>query len=282
VELPSDLQGAIAGDWLLHGLGAARTEDLFLPNHLLNQHLFLMGAPGSGKTRGLEVLIEQAVRRGDAVVVIDPKGDEGLLDRTYDSAVRHGRGGEFRILALPHPHFSARYNPLEFFISPSDVADRVCSIMPRRGEGEAFRNFAWQFVSVVAAGLHRIGETVSLARLEEYCIHNSWSLVRLMMKKLCPEVPRPLDNSMLLQGFRAHCLQTGAIFVEIDQLIAMASIERQYFGKIAGALKTVLAKLTSGSVGYLLTSASWSTSSSGRSSAPTARRRRPGCVSRIS
>jgi conjugal transfer pilus assembly protein TraD len=252
IELPADLQGAIGGDWLLHGLGAARTGDLFLPDHLLNQHLFLMGAPGSGKTRGLEVLIEQAVRRGDAVVVIDPKGDEGLLDRTYDSAVRRGRGGEFRLLALPHPHFSARYNPLEFFISPSDVADRICSIMPRGGEGEAFRNYAWQFVSTVATALHRIGEKVSLARLEEYCIHDTWTLVRRMMEKVCPEAHRSSDHETLVRGYRAHCTQRRATYPELDQLIAMALIERQYFGKIAGALRTVLAKLTSSTVGYLL------------------------------
>jgi conjugal transfer pilus assembly protein TraD len=252
VEIAPEARDAIGGDWLIHGLGAARTGDLFMPDHLLNQHIFLMGAPGSGKTRGLEVLIEQAVRRGDAVVVIDPKGDEGLLDRTYDSAVRHGRGTQFRVFALPYPRRSARYNPLESFVSPSDVADRICSIMPKRGDSEAFRNFAWQFASIVATAINRLGEKVSLAKLENYCFHNAWLLVRRMIQKFCPTLPQSPDIRILLNSYRQHCMGQKKTFVEIDQMIAMASIDQEYFGKIAGSLRTILAKLTSSSIGYLL------------------------------
>jgi conjugal transfer pilus assembly protein TraD len=252
LELDAEARDAIAGDWLIHGIGAERTGPLFLPDHLLNQHIFLMGAPGSGKTRGLELLIEQAVRRGDAVVVIDPKGDEGLLDRAYDSAVRHGREPQFRVLALPYPYKSSRYNPLEHFISPSDVADRICSIMPRRGDSEAFRNFAWQFVSIVATAIHRIGETVSLAKLENYCFHNTWLLVRRLIDKLCPDLPQSADIRILLNSYRQYCVSQKKTLIEIDQVIAMASMDEEYFGKISGSLKTILAKLTSQSVGYLL------------------------------
>ncbi len=252
LELPAEARDRIAGDWLIHGIGTDRLEHLQLPDDLLNQHIFLMGAPGSGKTRGLELLIEQAVRRGDAVVVIDPKGDEGLLDRTFDSSVRHGRREQFRVLALPYPYKSARYNPLESFVSPSDVADRICSIMPRRGESEAFRNFAWQFVSIIATALHRTGQTVSLAKLENYTFHNTWLLARQLLQKLCPDLPLSPDLTTLLNSYRQYCLVKKRSFIEIDQVIAMASMDREYFGKIAGSLKTVLAKLTSQSVGYLL------------------------------
>lgn len=186
------------------------------------------------------------------MVVIDPKGDEGLLDRAYDSSVRYGRGSQFRVIALPYPYKSARYNPLEEFVSPSDVADRICSIMPKRGDSEAFRNFAWQFVSIVATAIHRIGERVSLAKLENYCFHNTWQLVRRLLEKLCPELPKNVNDDNLANEFRAHCARVKKSFVEIDQLIAMASMNREYFGKIAGSLRTILAKLTSESVGYLL------------------------------
>lgn len=242
----------IAGDWDIHGIGGDRWGPLYISDRLLNQHIFLMGAPGSGKTRGLELLIEQAVSRGDAVVVIDPKGDEGLLDRTYDSSVRHGRESQFRVLALPYPYKSARYNPLECFISPSDVADRICSIMPRRGDSEAFRNFAWQFVSIVATAIHRTGDTVSLAKLENYCFHNTWLLVRRLLAKLCPDLAQSTDLKTLLDAYRQYCVQKKRSFIEIDQVIAMASMDEEYFGKISGSLKTILAKLTSQSVGYLL------------------------------
>lgn len=251
-EADPEARDRIAGDWLIHGVGADRTGPLYLPDHLLNQHIFLMGAPGSGKTRGLELLIDQAVRRGDAVVVIDPKGDEGLLDRAYDSSIRYGRKSQFRVIALPYPYKSARYNPLEDFISPSDVADRICSIMPKRGDSEAFRNFAWQFVSIVATAIHKLGETVSLVKLENYCFHNTWQLARRLIAKLCPDLPLPVQDDNIPREFRAHCDRVKKSFVEIDQLIGMASMNKEFFGKISGSLRTILAKLTSESLGYLL------------------------------
>src|SRR6185295_18119349 len=41
----------IAGDWDIHGIGGDRWGPLYISDRLLNQHIFLMGAPGSGKTR---------------------------------------------------------------------------------------------------------------------------------------------------------------------------------------------------------------------------------------
>jgi len=45
--------------------------------------------------------------RGDAVIVIDPKGDEGLLKK-----LRLAAGERFRLFSLPHPKQSVRYNPI--------------------------------------------------------------------------------------------------------------------------------------------------------------------------
>ena len=252
IEIPSAKSDAISGDWLIHGLGADRTRNLFLPNHLLNQHLFLMGAPGSGKTRGLELLIEQAIRRGEAVVVIDPKGDEGLLDRAYDAAVRHGRGDAFRVMALPYPYRSARYNPLGDYVSPSDIADRIASVLPHGGESEAFRNFAWEFVHKVATALHLCGEPITLSKLDTYIFHSYWELVRRLMRKVCPLLPQAKTIEPTLDSYREYCRRAKVIHPELDALIEMASLDRKYFSKIAGSLRTVLSKLTNRNIGYLL------------------------------
>ncbi len=252
VEIPAAKADSIAGDWLIHGLGADRTKDLFLPNPLLNQHLFLMGAPGSGKTRGLELLIEQAIGRGEAVVVIDPKGDEALLDRAHDAAVRNGRGDAFHVLALPYPYRSARYNPLGDYVTPSDIADRIASVLPRGGDGEAFRNYAWEFVHKVATALHLCGEPITLSRLDNCIFHSYWELVRRLMRKVCPLLKQAKKIDTTLDSYREHCRLAKVIHPELDALIAMASLDRKYFSKIAGSLRTVLSKLTNQNIGYLL------------------------------
>lgn len=49
-------------------------------------HLLVLGLPGVGKTRFAELIISQDIRRGDVVIVLDPKGDADLLRRMYIEA----------------------------------------------------------------------------------------------------------------------------------------------------------------------------------------------------
>ena len=48
-----------------------------------------------GKTRFAEILIGQDIRRGDVVIVLDPKGDADLLKRIVIEAQIAGREAGF-------------------------------------------------------------------------------------------------------------------------------------------------------------------------------------------
>jgi len=131
------------------GRAAWRSEsDLWLPERLLGQHLLALGSTGTGKSRLLELLALQAVGRGDAVVVIDPKGDDGLLRR-----VREAAGERFRLFSLPHPERSVRYNPIGRYRDVREVADRVAALLPSSGDALPFRNFGWEIADTVARAL---------------------------------------------------------------------------------------------------------------------------------
>lgn len=43
-------------------------------------HSLIVGTTGSGKTRMFDILISQAILRGEAVIIIDPKGDKEMRD----------------------------------------------------------------------------------------------------------------------------------------------------------------------------------------------------------
>lgn len=51
---------------------------IFLTRNLLEGHTMLLGTTGSGKTRFFDLLVSQAIERGDAVIILDPKGDRDL------------------------------------------------------------------------------------------------------------------------------------------------------------------------------------------------------------
>lgn len=125
-----------------------READLFLPDDVLAGHVLALGTTGSGKTRLLELLILQAIERGDAVVVVDPKGDRRLLGR-----VRAAAGGRFRLFSLPHPERSVRYNPIGRYHDVREVADRVAALLPSTGEALPFRNFGWEVIYTVARAI---------------------------------------------------------------------------------------------------------------------------------
>ena len=127
-----------------------RTErELFLSDAQLSQHLLILRSTGTGKTRLLELLALQAIARGDAVVIIDPKGDDGLLSRVKEAA-----GCRFRLFSLPHPEASVRYNPVGRYQDVREVADRIAALLPSTGDALPFRNFGWDIINTAARILH--------------------------------------------------------------------------------------------------------------------------------
>jgi conjugal transfer pilus assembly protein TraD len=61
----------------MHNLGKAHEKRR---NHRLMGHTLLAGATGVGKTRLGELMLAQLINDGDAIIIIDPKGDKDLLD----------------------------------------------------------------------------------------------------------------------------------------------------------------------------------------------------------
>jgi len=159
-EIPS-IEGSIylgeGFEWTLEALEetleSGRTavrpsRPLRLPDRLLGQHILVLGTTGTGKSRFLELLAIQAVRRGDAVIVIDPKGDDGLQRR-----LRDGAADRFRLFSLPHPEQSVRYNPIGRYHDIREVADRVAALLPSGGDALPFRNFGWEIINTAARAL---------------------------------------------------------------------------------------------------------------------------------
>ena len=99
------------------------------------------------------MLIAQDIRRGEVVIVFDPKGDVDLLRRVFAEAERAGRGGEFFMFHLGHPEISARYNPVGSFSRITEVATRIAGQLPSEGQSAAFKEFVWRFVNMMARAL---------------------------------------------------------------------------------------------------------------------------------
>jgi excisionase family DNA binding protein len=82
-------------------------------------HFYVIGATGTGKTKFLEFLISQDIRKGNGFGVIDPHGDlvediKGFLAGSYKKKQDHSLLSEKVVLIDPtDPDFTVTFNPLE-------------------------------------------------------------------------------------------------------------------------------------------------------------------------
>ncbi|MCP5024026.1 MAG: type IV secretion system DNA-binding domain-containing protein, partial [bacterium] len=102
---------AVGGKPALHAV-ELEEQDVWMDIGERVGHTLVLGTTRVGKTRLAELFLTQDIRRGDVVIVFDPKGDAGLLRRVYAEAKRAGRAKEFYMFHLGFPEVSARYNAI--------------------------------------------------------------------------------------------------------------------------------------------------------------------------
>ena len=75
-------------------------------------HLFCFGSTRIGKTRLIELMIEQDIRKGYSVAFFDPKGDIDIFSKIVQIAYEEGRQHELCLVTPIFPNCSARMDPL--------------------------------------------------------------------------------------------------------------------------------------------------------------------------
>ncbi|HEX4044859.1 MAG TPA: conjugative transfer system coupling protein TraD, partial [Gammaproteobacteria bacterium] len=134
-------------------------------------HTLVLGTTRVGKTRLLELLVAQDIRRGEVVIVFDPKGDVDLLRRIVYEATSCGRESDVILFHLGFPDVSARYNPVGHFARVTEVANRLANQLPGSGESAAFKEFAWRFVNIIAKALVALGRKPDYQQIQRYILN---------------------------------------------------------------------------------------------------------------
>lgn len=157
----------VGGSPYLHGLGE-KDDPVYIPQDVRVGHTFVVGTTRVGKTRLASILINQDIRNGDAVIVVDPKGDLDLVQDMYSACGASGRLNDFRIVHLGFPDLSAHYNPLKNYDQVSEVATRITDAIAAEGEGKQFAAFAWKYVNIVAICLEEMKQTITYKSIAFY------------------------------------------------------------------------------------------------------------------
>ncbi len=236
-------------------------------------HTLVLGTTRVGKTRLAELLITQDIRRGDVVIVFDPKGDADLLRRIYAEAKRAGRLDDFYLFHLGFPELSARYNAIGNFSRITEVATRIANQLPNEGNSAAFKEFAWRFVNIIARALVALKRRPDYQQIRryindieplfvEYAGHcaevagiDTWA--SLVEERAADIKERNLPNALRGRSMEAiacmRLLQERAIYDPVlDGLISAFKYDKTYFDKIVSSVGPLMEKLTTGTIAALI------------------------------
>jgi hypothetical protein len=127
----------------------------------LDEHVFIPGASGSGKTTTVARIADGVAGLGYGVVIVDCKG--GDLKEISESLARRHRLA-FHLVDPDDPK-SLGYDACSG--SPADVSNKLVGIFDYGGAAQIYKNAAQQVIPLVARGLQESGRRVTLTALTD-------------------------------------------------------------------------------------------------------------------
>ncbi len=236
-------------------------------------HTLVLGTTRVGKTRLAELLITQDIRRGDVVIVFDPKGDADLLRRVYAEAKRAGRLADFYVFHLGFPEISARYNAIGNFSRITEVATRIANQLPNEGNSAAFKEFAWRFVNIIARALVALKRRPDYQQIRRhindieplfveyarYCAQQAGSedweaqvntLAGAINERNLPASLRGRSKGAI--GLLRFLQEKTVYDPVLDGLASAFKYDKTYFDKIVSSVGPLMEKLTTGTIAALI------------------------------
>jgi conjugal transfer pilus assembly protein TraD len=230
-------------------------------------HLLIVGTTVAGKTRAFDLLVTQATLRGEAVIIIDPKGDQDLRRTSERACVLAGTPARFVYFQPAFPGESVRIDPLHSFNRPTELASRVAALIPSETGNDPFKAFGQMALSHVVQGLLAVNERPSLVTLRHYLEGGAGALVeRVLLRYFAehrpqwaaetdPLLARARDGNARVKGLLRYYRERVAPAqpsTVIEGLAGMYEHEAVHFSKMIASLMPILNMLTSGDLEGLL------------------------------
>lgn len=197
------------GQRWIHGL-SDQLRPIEVPASWFNGHLLILGTTGSGKTRLADLLNTQIIMRGEALVIIDPKGDVELRDnarRACDAyrkwCLETGRpdpGERFFFFHPAFPEESVRLNLLANSARDTDVSTRITNLIPSQSAGgfDPFTAFGWMSVNAIVQALLYTGQNPTIALIRRHLLDSMQELTRDAVRAFCRREDARLQNEGML------------------------------------------------------------------------------------
>jgi conjugal transfer pilus assembly protein TraD len=253
-------------------------QPLYRPLQNLEGGTLVAGTTQAGKGVMLSWLVTQAIKRGDVVIILDPKNSKRLR-RIVERACESYRGEDTFLWF--HPAFPEAGVRIDFTFNwqkPTEIASRIQAILPPDTAG-AFSAFGWDAINVVVQGLVDLEERPNLIKLTRYieggiepvleetlrrfmvhALGPNWrqvpEMARLLERALKGNIksPSPVATAELLGLVEFYERHVPAVQHQkaIDSQLRVFRHNREHYQKITANLLPILSMLTSGDLGRTL------------------------------
>lgn len=256
------------GQAWIHGV-EPKEEKIFQPLKHSEGHTLIVGTTGSGKTRMFDILISQAILRGEACIIIDPKGDKELQENARRACEAMGEAERFVSFHPAFPDESVRIDPLRNYTRITEIASRIAALIPSESGADPFKAFGWQALNNIAQGLQIAYERPNLIRLRRFLEGGAAGLVIKAITAHCEKHMTDWQKTaktylekgkgmtqekraLLLVRFYYEEVQPSYPSSELEGLLSMFEHDGTHFAKMVANLLPIMNMLTSGELGKLL------------------------------
>jgi len=219
-----------------HGMSdPGASMKITVPDVSRKGHFWCFGTTRVGKTRIMENMVEQDIRKGYSVVVIDPKGDIDLFSKIVQVAFEEGRDRELILVTPIYPHLSAVIDPLAYYYMPEELVGHIVSGV-EVGKERFFFNVAYEISLVIVQALIMLAAWEGKAK--------SFNLNDVKNKMSREELEK-------LKG-QIDCIDTGEAKQLSSDIQKILNSPQDYYGKVSSSLRVALMELTSGNIGKVV------------------------------
>jgi len=212
-----------------------KVVELGFPDSYRKGHFWCFGTTRVGKTRVMEHIIEQDIRKGYSVVAIDPKGDIDLFSKITELAIDTGRQNDLMLITPIFPQYSAILDPLASYYMPEELVAHITAGVAV-GREPYFFGVAYEVSLVVVQALIMLAEVAGVRpsfNLNDIKNHISHKDLEQLKEKL-----DYIDSDDARQLAR-----------DMEKILATPA---DYYSKVASSLRVALTELTSGNVGQII------------------------------
>lgn len=265
---PFDFDELKGAPWI-HGV-EPKEGDLAIPWDHAEGGWSLFGTTGAGKTRLYELLCYQIVKRGDVLVVIDPKYDKDLEDTLKRVCDLAGRPDAFCQFHPAFPGRSVRLDPMKNYSRDTELASRVSELLGTDPD-DNFVSFCWMTLNAINGGLLYVDQRPSLQKMRYYLeagpepllqqvlekflnthmrgqwessVHAIKSQLEAANKKVQPRLKTGTPYQAALVQYYHESVPVELKVDEINGIVSVAEHSREHLSKMVTSLKPLLTKLT--------------------------------------